>query len=315
MRVRGRVLASLIGLAGFLSQPTGALGSDQIAGAKVRDLAPGVQYNGGERVRAEAEGVAFQIPAQWLGGIQHGASTFMLGSEVAPGVGIVILRQKTSVAEARALLEQPQDLGGGVVLTPGGTTSGGRNDVEVSYQSGAYVGFASARIGPAGNGIAALFAGPRERAEMYQSLARSLSESAVFAEPTELPAQRQWKESLAGMMLKRMDSYYSGGLDGSYAGGSSSETLHLCSDGSYSYHSSSSFSVDGGSGGGYNASGAGQNSGGSAGAWVVEMMGSQVVLTLHATDGQMSQHTLSLSGEQTLVDGERAFRVPSDRCR
>ncbi len=314
MRVSGRIVASLFVLAGFVSQPTGALASDQIPGAKVRDLAPGVQYNGGERVRAEAEGIAFQVPAQWLGGIQHGASAFMLGSEVAPGVGIVILRQKTSIAEARALLEQPQDLGGGVVLTPGGTTAG-QNDAEVSYQSGAYVGFASARIGPAGNGIAALFAGPREHAEMYQSLAGSLAESVVFADPTELPAQRQWKESLAGMMLKRMDSYYSGGLDGSYAGGSSSETLHLCSDGSYSYHSSSSFSVDGGTGGGYNASGAGQNSGGNTGAWVVEMMGSQVVLTLNATDGQMSQHTLAVSGEQTLVDGERAFRVPSDRCR
>jgi hypothetical protein len=45
------------------------------------------------------------------------------------------------------------------------------------------------------------------------------------------------------------------------------------------------------------------------------MIGARALLSLRSTDGESSQHSLQLQGEYTYVDGERALRVQSDRCR
>lgn len=282
---------------------------------RAEDLQAGKQYAAGVRVHARAEGVSFELPAEWFGGVPVQGSIFLVGSNTRPGLGMIIMRQNSSWQDIDGLLNQPQDLGEGVVLMP--TGPGRRTDrgYEIELSNGLYTGYAIGRIGEAGNGIVLFFGGPRQNKQYYQQLVRQASDTVQFNQPQVSGAQQQWQSMLAGMMLKRMSSYYSGGLDGAYVGGSSSESLHLCSDGSYAYFSSSSVAADGGMGGGYNASGYGGDSGAVYGQWSLEAMGDQTLLTLQEQSGAFSQHSLQFYDGKTTLDGDRVYRVQSDRCR
>ena len=55
--------------------------------------------------------------------------------------------------------------------------------------------------------------------------------------------------------------------------------------------------------------------GGESGQGSVEVIGDRVLLSLRSTGGGLSQHSLQVQGNDTYVDGERAYRVQSNRCR
>lgn len=279
--------------------------------AGAAELAVGQQYSAGTRVVSAADGVSFVIPEEWLGGLPPDAAAFMLGSHTRPGLGMVLMRATATWEEIEQFLAQPQDFGEGVVLSP--ATPGTRTErgYEIALANPVYAGHAVGRIGPDNNGVIVFFGGPAEQREDFRQLAARTAESVEFAEPRESAAVGQWRAHLAGMMLKRMSSYYSGGQGGAYVGGSSSRTLHLCSDGSYAYFSSSSVAADGGGG----ASGYSGSQGGEFGRWDVETIGARVLLSLRSNEGEFSQHTLRVQGELTYLDGDRAYRVRSDRCQ
>lgn len=273
-------------------------------------LEAGRQYGAGTRVESSADGVSFVVPDEWLGGLPPGSAAFMFGSNTRAGLGLAIMRQATSWPEIEAFLNQPQDLGDGVVLYPSSAGQRTERGYEIGFANAMYAGHAIGRLGANGNGVVVFFGGPAADRDYYTRLAHSTAASVAFAAPRE-SAAGQWRAYLAGMMLKRLDSYYSGSFDGSYVGGSSSETLHLCSDGTYAYYSSSSVAADGGAGTtGYGGSGAAD-----AGQWSVETIGDRPLLSLRSQSGELSQHALEVRGNETYVDGERAYRVQSDRCR
>ncbi len=294
-------------------------GSPPVTAPVVQDSRPaggvtleaGRQYGAGTRVESTGDGVSFVVPDEWLGGLPPGSAAFMFASNTRAGLGLAIMRQATSWQEIEAFLNQPQDLGEGVVLYPGSAGQRTERGYEIGLANAMYAGHAIGRLGANGNGIVVFFGGPAADRDYYARLAYGTAASVAFAAPRESATAQQWQGYLAGMMLKRMDSYYSGSFDGSYVGGSSSETLHLCSDGSYAYFSSSSVSADGGAG----VTGYGGSGGGDAGQWSVEAIGDRPVLSLRSQNGEFSQHALEVRGNDTYVDGERAFRVQSDRCR
>lgn len=274
-------------------------------------LRTGQQYPAGTRVESAADGLSFVVPEEWLGGMPPGAAAFVFGSDTKAGLGLAIMRPATSWQEIELFLNQPQDLGDGVVLSP--TSPGRRTErgYEIGFANALYAGHAIGRLGANGNGLIVFFGGPAGDRDDYTRLAAATAASVAFAAPRESAAAQQWRTYLAGMMLRRQDSYYSGGVDGSYVGGSSSETLHLCSDGTYAYLSSSSVAADAGGG----TSGYGGGSGAELGQWSVETIGDRAMLTLRPSSGELSRHALQVQGEATYVDGERAWRVQSDRCR
>ncbi len=275
------------------------------------ELEPGREYAGRARVESAADGVSFAIPGEWLGGLPRGAAAFVLGSHARPGVGMVIMRARTSWAEIESFLNQPQDLGEGVVLSPSSPGRRTERGYEISLTDGVHAGHAIGRMGEQGNGVIVFFGGPASELARYESLAAETSASVAFTAPSTSGAAQQWQAYLAGMKLERRSSYYSGGVDGSYVGGSSSETLHLCSDGSFAYLSSSDVAADAGGG----TSGYAGGDGVTLGEWRVEVMGDRSLLTLRSADSELSQHDLQVQGEAVYVDGERAYRVQSDRCR
>ncbi|HEX7034242.1 MAG TPA: hypothetical protein VF210_00620 [Pseudomonadales bacterium] len=283
----------------------------QNAPAGATPLEAGRQYGAGARVESGADGISFVVPDEWLGGLPPGSAAFMLGSNTRTGVGLVVMRAATSWQEIEQFLNQPQDLGDGVVLYPSSPGRRTERGYEIDLGNALYAGHAIGRLGPDNNGLVVFFGGPAAEHRYYTDLASRTAGSVVFTAPRTSGALQQWHDYLAGMMLRRQSSYYSGGLNGSYVGGSSSETLHLCRDGTYAYLSSSSVAADGGAG----TTGYAGGDGGDLGQWRVEAVGDRVLLTLRSRSGEVSQHALRVQGEATYVDGERAYRVPSDRCR
>jgi hypothetical protein len=279
--------------------------------AGAAEIQVGQQYAAGTRVSSPSDGVSFVIPDEWLGGLPPDAAAFVLGSHTRAGIGLVIMRAASSWEEIEQFLAQPQDFGDGVILSP--ASPGQRSDrgYEVTLTSPAYAGHAIGRIGPAGNGVIVFFGGPAEQREDFHLLAARTADTVEFFAPRASSTVEQWRAHLAGRMLKRMSSYYSGGTAGAYVGGSWSQTLHLCSDGSYAYFSSSSVAADAGGG----TSGHSGSQGGEFGRWDIETIGARVVLNLRSTEGVLSQHALQVQGDYTYINGERAYRVSSDRCQ
>lgn len=295
-------------------QPAPAARPGQVASSPPGDAVPleaGREYAPGTRVASVSDGVSFVVPEEWLGGLPAGSAAFMFGSHTRAGLGLVIMRPATSWQEIELFLNQPQDLGDGVILAPSGPGQRTARGYEIGLANAFYAGHAIGRLGSSGNGVVVFFGGPAGDRDYYARLAAGTAASVAFAAPRESAAAGQWRRYLAGMMLRRMSSYYSGGgPTGSYVGGSSSQTLHLCSDGSYAYFSQSSVAADGGSGTtGYSA-----GDGAELGQWSVETVGDRAVLSLRSNSGGLSQHSLELRGNETHIDGERAYRVRSDRC-
>lgn len=291
--------------------PAPAVPSSRQAAPAGTPLEAGRQYGAGTRVESGADGISFVVPDEWLGGLPPGSAAFMFGSNTRAGVGLVVMRAATSWQEIEQFLNQPQDLGDGVVLYPSSPGRRTERGYEIDLGNAMYAGHAIGRLGPSGNGLVVFFGGPAAEHRYYTDLASRTAASVAFAAPRASGGLQQWRDYLAGMMLRRLDSYYSGGLNGSYVGGSSSETLHLCSDGTYAYFSSSSVAADGGLG----TTGYAGGDAGDLGQWRVEAVGDRVLLTLHSRSGEVSQHALRVQGESTFVDDERAYRVRSDRCR
>ena len=274
-------------------------------------LEAGRQYGAGTRVESGADGLSFVVPDEWLGGLPPGSAAFMFASNTRAGLGLAVMRPATSWREIEAFLNQPQDLGEGVVLYPSSAGERTAHGYEISFANALYAGHAIGRMGGNGNGFVVFFGGPAADRDYYARLASGTAASVAFAAPRESAAAGEWRGYLAGMMLKRQDSYYSGSSDGSYVGGSSSETLHLCSDGTYAYYSSSNVAADAGAG----TSGYSGGEGGDIGQWSIETIGDRALLSLRSQSGETSQHALQVQGSATFVDGERAYRVQSDRCR
>ena len=276
-------------------------------------LTPGQQYNAGTRVQSPGDGVSFVIPQDWLGGLRPNQAAFMLGSNTKPGIGLVIMRASASMADMDGLLNTAQNLGDGVVLYPAGAPQKTATDYRLNFSGGQYVGMAVGKLGPGGNGVIFFFGGPAEQQSYYNRLMQQMVSSLKFVQPQVSGEVQRWQQLLSGMMLKQMSSYYSGGsADGSYVGGSSSKTLHLCSDGSYAYAGSSSLGVDGGGG----SSGYSGGSGEDYGRWRVEVIGARVTLVLQSQDGSSAMYGITMNEKgETYLDGERTYRVQSDRCR
>jgi hypothetical protein len=119
---------------------------------------------------------------------------------------------------------------------------------------------------------------------------------------------REWAQFLAGKKATKRDSYYSNDVRG--AGGYSSRTdVHLCPGGEFVIRGSSSVSVDVG--------GVFGNSGGKSaeqGTWRIITQGQIAGIELRYANGGVEQYRLDYQGDRTLVNGERWYITPSERC-
>lgn len=271
----------------------------------------GREYEPGTRVILPTTGISFIIPRDWRGGMPPNQAVFILASHTRPGIGMAIMQTGMNQDNLIKFLSKQQDLGDNIVLQPEGSPKIIDSRIQMNYTHVFYTGKASGILGPHGNSVTFFFAGPTLEKEYYQTLLDKLIASVNFSKPETSNLIKEWQKLLAGMMLKKLESYSNNDAGGGYDGQSSDETLHLCSDGTYTYTSHTNFGVDGGNGA---TSGYGAKNSHEQGKWQVIVMGNQAVLLLEASNGSQTNQSLALDGERTFLDGNRVYRVKSDLC-
>lgn len=271
----------------------------------------GQEYEPGTRVGLPTTGVSFIIPRDWRGGMPPDQAVFILASHNKPGIGMAIMQTGMNQDNLIKFLSERQDLGDNIVLKPEGSPKITDSSIQMNYTHVFYTGKALAILGPHGNSVTFFFTGPTSEKEYYQTLLDKLIASVNFSKPEIDNLIKEWQKLLSGMMLKKLESYSSNDADGGYAGYRSEETVHLCSDGTYTYSSSTNFGVDGGGGA---SSGYDADSSHEQGKWQVVVMGNQAMLLLEASNGPQTHQRLAFDGERTFLDGNRVYRVKSDLC-
>jgi hypothetical protein len=288
--------------------------------ASAQEPQPNQVYASGTRVESSTVGVSFTIPPEWTGrfGREAPHQMVVLGSNTMEGVGVVILQSGVTAAQVIAGLNEPQDLGAGVVLRPSGQSAVRGSWIAHRYQNEAYVGRALAALGPARNSVTFFFAGPAKNERAYIALLETLGASTSFSAPVSagaLPAAPApagvadaWANRLSGQALNYFSRYNSGGGGGGMA---SHRVLHLCPNGRFAYSGQSlvTMNVPG-------ASGSSGGRGGTRGRWSLESpTQSTAVLVLAVDGGGELRWPVRYDGEKTFLNGQRWLRERSSVCQ
>jgi len=126
-----------------------------VVAAATEELQPNQTYAGGTRVEASSHGVSFVVPQGWTGrfGREAKYQALLLSSNTIEGVGIAIIQTGPTAAQVAAGLNEPQDLGAGVVLRPAGAPTIRGTRMGIRYENETRVGFALALMGPTQNSV------------------------------------------------------------------------------------------------------------------------------------------------------------------
>ncbi len=247
---------------------------------------------------------SFRAPAGWTG--QQEAQGFSLakpGSAVSFGVSS---HGYNSVAEVRAEVYDVQDAASqtnlrasvqpygsnGLLVRFTGTSQG----KQVVIETVSLVSPNGGGVNVTGAGEAAVYSASETK--LLQSIAASVS----FTKPPVSAADGQWKQRLTGKELVFLQTEN---------GGSLKISMHLCSNGAFSYSSNDSYT----SGGYSDFSYAGQDAG--SGTWRIASKGGQSVLMLLFSDGRVNEYPLAARQAQNEVslNGRRYFVQASSSCR
>jgi hypothetical protein len=288
-----------------------------VAPARAAELGPDQTYAAGTRVESSGAGVSFVIPEGWggRGGQDEQQQVLSLRSDTIEGVGFAIVQSDVTAAQIMSSLDEPLDLGSGVVLpqTEPPVTKGSL--IAARYRSEAYVGRALALLGPTRNAVIFVFAGPPKNERAYVQLLERLGASTQFvgsatatARPPETDPDPVWSGLLTGQALNYFSTYNSGGGSGGMA---NRRILHLCPGGRFAYQGEglATMTVPG-------ASGSSGGRSGFQGRWSLESPTSTTaVLVLAGDDGRQLRWQLRYQDKKTFVNGQRWFREPSSACR
>jgi len=232
----------------------------------------------------------------------------VLESDTGDGYMVVMADTGTG-ADARALMQAPVDLGGGVVLHPEGEI----REVASGHLSARYTvsgaaaapmtGTVDVRLTESGLGVAFVLLSPPDATETHRESMREFALSLGVTEPEAQPASGndEWQPYLRGRYLARFFTR---------TGYTESTELWLCSNGSFYFNDQA-----GGFGGGTpGASGAYRGSGN--GRWSATGAGATGTLVLEWSDGGRSTWGLEYDYDQDrlYVNGERMLRGANERC-
>ncbi len=159
--------------------------------------------------------------------------------------------------------------------------------------------------GDQGQGLVILAGALPDDWKGFRKLARKLVNSFAMIPIVEPPEVSKWKRWLSGRRLAKRSTY------GDYsAGGTSSEDIYLCSDGSFLESSSLSESWGGNAG-----FGSGQGSSRGAGSWDVRPQDGNIRIIFSYHDGSQSWARLDEKDGNTRLNGSTYFVVENDQCQ
>lgn len=259
-----------------------------------------------------ALGVRFTIPEGWVA--QETEAGLVLGSNTEPGLMLVSQHAYRSLNEIQQAGDEGINDSSLSLRRKGDYRSIDEQSVGALF-TGVYDGqpaqaYAIGVLNPHGAGVSLLaLTSESAYSKKFEERAWSLANSFEFDKPDNTAEIKDWREFLSDVRLTHMDSSSSSGasVDGysTYSGHSSTSILHLCRGGHYRYGSSSSFSVDAGSGYAY---GGGDEQGN--GIWeVVGDAHGQPYLRLTSNDGDVYELQLQYEEDKTFLNGTRYFRT------
>ena len=203
------------------------------------DIKAGRQYGAGVRVRAPMIDTSFVVPEGWRDAMPSGSQSFLLGSDTIPGVGVVVMFLDVAPEDLTEQLSEPQVLEEGFVLHPVKSAVIERDRITASYHAGENVGRVTAVLSPTRKAVVYLFTGPQEHALQYERLLDQIAGSTRFTDFDPANVVARWQDLLAGMALKRIEQYTSGG-----GGGYNTSTVwNLCRDGRFTYSHASHVTI------------------------------------------------------------------------
>ncbi|WP_370305988.1 hypothetical protein [Sinimarinibacterium flocculans] len=262
------------------------------------EIAADTRYEGPQTLGVAALGVEMTIPAGWIAQLPSGSEVMVVGSTRHQGF-VVIGADELDDAGVREALRGPLPLGGGVTLLPVGEPErrDGTYAARFTVQGGQAGMQASGRaiVGRHGYSAYLLAVYPEAEAGDLGQLLDSLTASVRLQAPAAGAATRAegagtLSPAVAGQKITR---FYSG------SGYSESETIHLCSNGTY-YRG---FEAGGFTPGVASGAVASRN----AGTWSTP----PGQLVLRAPNGSTSTYSMRVEGSKLLLDGTRWFREPT----
>lgn len=276
----------------------------------VLELEPEVLYEPGDVIKVSLLGMQLQIPEKWQAGLPDG-SAYLLLEHVDGYVAAILMADKLSHSDIEHIMSNNMDLGDGVVLVmetaPLRLPSGDfRTVYSLEYGGDRFHAVAQSVRGP--HGISAIcivyelsivFCAEEELKNILKTLR--------FFEPLQQEASNQPAHSQKGSGGGEYHALVNGRLLkylNTEGGGSTSDAIWLCRDGSFAREFSESYY----SGGYADFSYAGDNK--AYGRWKVEAD----ILYLFEESGETYQFTMYWNGNELLLNNRRFFRLDNDRC-
>lgn len=287
-----RCLTLLLGVLLLASWPgpRPAAGKMVFGGDPVEDLRPGRFYHGDTRVRIPFLGVSFKVPLQWRVRLPAGSQVSHLDSPRKPGLGLLIVLERTTAEEVEARLNEPLALEEAYVLDPTAPVRREGSRLYASYRHGDQVGRAVALLGPADQALIYVMTGPEQEGDYYVGLLAELADSTDFMSRETMTRLKAWYGELTGQRLSR-------------SAGGESTVWHLCSAGTFLYEFRRG-----------NGSGEGIDGFDESGTWRVEVRDGAPHLVLQVPHASPQEHRLSRQGEAVTLKGEVFERSVSNRC-
>lgn len=262
------------------------------------------QYQAGERLKVSSLGFSYVVPEKQISVYATGGSAINIGEVGGNMLTLIVARTGITEAEARDMLSQPYDIGGGDMLKLTSEISKDGDRLSAAMASAKVTGHVQMLIGKS-TGVAIMSIGLAGSEAACKEFSGKLADSVKFATPA---GEKQRKEHEAGLMGKRVKVFkFKAAKDYSW----SSETnkdWHFGSDHTYQYIYKNTNSSSGAAGG-Y----ASDNDSNHAGTWRIELTLNMPVLILRTNQGRIYTHTLSVVKGYLNVDGEEASIGASDR--
>ena len=261
-------------------------------------------YASGTTVGSKVLGISLKVPKGYEGSV--GGEFFVLsrGEEAM----VAVTAEEATLAQAKAYLSSPQDLGEGYYLTPTAAPVTKANTASVActitHGLTTWPGEATIVIGPHGIGVGVIATASKSQFEAVKNVGRLVAKNTSFKKPfVPKPGKSsgKWVSKIAGHALQ---SY---GGSSSYDGSSRAKTkLTLCEDGTFRRYFSS---------GGYsNSSTVSVSYAGNSryyGKWSV----AGAKLRLFYNDGDRAEFKLSTNDAgHFLMNGQRWLRADGE-CR
>jgi hypothetical protein len=185
----GFSIAVLFGFLTYLESASAWAGVDPASTSETRqedrprDVDSGVTYRAGTRLRIPGTDWSFVVPDQWQCSRPDDSDMPFLMTEEGNGLGMMFPLADVTREVVLDQLSQPLSLLHGLSFIPAGSTVETETSIARSYQGEDMLGRALAAFGSENQCVIYFIMGPREEADVFETVLERLGASTHFTDP------------------------------------------------------------------------------------------------------------------------------------